>query len=152
MNPEKKISNMSFILAVINKIGGEACIKDIEKCIFMPASSISGRINELIEAGYVSDNGKREVRHGMLRKIFQITDEGRKVAVGIEILKTKPIPTHTNTALPSPGIDTEKNPIPKKNINKNKPAPAIVSVPVKGVKGRRIDLNPNEVKQQSSFF
>lgn len=69
-----KQAQKTKILAEFNRLGGAACLKQIEKFMHLPQSTCSGRINDLIDDGKVKHDGYMEFE-GRLRKKFVIINE-----------------------------------------------------------------------------
>lgn len=59
------------ILAEFNRLGGFACLKQMEHFMKLPQSTCSGRINDLVDDGKVKHDGFMEFE-GRLRKKFVI--------------------------------------------------------------------------------
>jgi hypothetical protein len=71
-NQAGKEAQKTRILQVIRDLGGRATLKQIEEVIQLPQSSISGRINDLIEDRKVKDTGEKTLYAGMRRKVFAL--------------------------------------------------------------------------------
>ena len=66
-NAEGKQLKKEQILAEIIRLGGTACLKQLEKALHIPQSTCAGRINDLIVDGKVMYDGLIEF-DGRLRK------------------------------------------------------------------------------------
>lgn len=71
-NPEGKTLQAQKVLAKMHSLGGKVCIKQLEEVLSLPASTLSGRINDLIAAGKVRDTGEKCTYQGMRRKVFAL--------------------------------------------------------------------------------
>lgn len=69
-----KQAQKDSILAEFNRLGGAACLKQMEKFMHLPQSTCSGRINDLINDGKLKHDGFMEF-DGRLRKRFVIINK-----------------------------------------------------------------------------
>lgn len=66
-NPEGKQLKKQEILAEITRLGGTACLKQLENALKIPQSTIAGRVNDLKDDGKIVYDGTIEFE-GRLRK------------------------------------------------------------------------------------
>lgn len=72
-NPEGKKAQKEKILEEFKRLGGSACLKQIEHFMHIPQSSCAGRINDLIKDGMVKHDGHIQFEN-KLRKKFVIVE------------------------------------------------------------------------------
>lgn len=72
-NPEGKKAQKEKILEEFKRLGGSACLKQIEHFMNIPQSSCAGRINDLIKDGLVEHKGHVKFEN-KLRKSFSIVE------------------------------------------------------------------------------
>lgn len=70
-NPEGKLIQKERILEVIKTLGGSTCLKQLERIIGLPQSTLSGRANDLIKDGLIAHTGFVEFE-GRKRKRFSL--------------------------------------------------------------------------------
>lgn len=73
-NAEGKNFQKNKILEEMKRLGGSACLKQIEKAMHLPQSTCSGRMNDLIDDGKVIHNGYIEFEK-RLRKRFVLVQQ-----------------------------------------------------------------------------
>lgn len=71
-NAEGKESKKTQVLNELVRLGGNACLKQIEKALHIPQSSCAGRVNDLIADGRVKYDGIMEFEGRMRKKIVLI--------------------------------------------------------------------------------
>lgn len=79
-NLDGKKAQKQKILEEMQRLGGYACLKQIEHFMHIPQSSCAGRINDLIADGKVKHEGYVEFE-GRLRKKFVVIIEQKIIPI-----------------------------------------------------------------------
>lgn len=74
-NPTVKAKQKSHTLSIFNELGGRATLKQVADKMGLPQSTVSGRINDLIEDKELIDTGQKEMYDGLVRKVFAIVSK-----------------------------------------------------------------------------
>lgn len=81
-NPDLKESQKKQVLQLMKRLGGVACLKQLQQEMKIPQSSISGRIGDLRQEGKVYDTNELVIFDGRKRKLFGVAKKPRTIKPG----------------------------------------------------------------------